>query len=224
MSVNIPCIGSVLPEDKASGSLPTNEKLLKKQSDSWSPQLCGVVEGLMEIFCRSTREHDVELGSVMCSGAYMFYGSHVRVIGDNCALFHEIKTSGLPINPRASSHRSRDESGSYKQGLLGTYGGQMEIVLPNNWGCILFGVSDYGSNPEHTWFQTENTSGEGASNLVYHSTVDFGLHKASGNLQVAQLGYSEHSEKNGKALIYNGQLPAQLLVATGCILLEVVVH
>lgn len=218
MPVTIPYPGIGLAEDanvvdfftmEPYPNVAEMERKLVKQSNAWDNNLCDIVEGLMEVFARSFRETDNTQTLLMASGAHLFRGSHVRVYGDNGVVFSLIQSApGLARNNRESSHVS---IGPQRQVLGNTvYGGQFELVFPGDFGSILFGVAAYNGQLAHTWFQAEATSGDGYMNIAWHTVVDFTLHKLSGK-QVGQLGYSEHTEKQHKALIYQGQLPASLL-------------
>ncbi|MGH7118760.1 MAG: hypothetical protein ACREFP_07190 [Acetobacteraceae bacterium] len=218
MAVTIPNAGIGLAEDanvldfftlEPYPNVAEMERKLIRQSNSRDNTLCDIVEGLMEIFFRSYRETDLTQTLLMASGAHLFRGSHVRIYGDNGVVFALIQGApGLHRNNRESSHVS---IGPQRQVLGNTaYGGQFELVFPGDFGSILFGVAAYNGQPAHTWFQAEATSGDGYVNIAWHTVVDFTLHKLSGK-QVGQLGYSEHTEKQNKALIYQGQLPANLL-------------
>jgi hypothetical protein len=144
----------------------------------------------------------------MASGAHLFRGSHVGIYGDGGVFALVQNAPGLHRNNRESSHVSLGPSRQVMGNTV--YRGQFEVVLPNDFGSILFGVAPYNGQAPHTWFQAEATSGDGFINIAWHTVVDFGLHKISGQ-QVGQLGYSEHTEKQGRALVYEGQLPSSLL-------------
>jgi hypothetical protein len=187
------------------------ERKLTAKSRTWSFEVCDIVDGLMDVFTRCYRETDPNRNQLLASGAHLFRGSHVRIYGDGGTVFAMLQQApGLRRNNRESSHVSLGPTRTVMGNTV--YGGQFELVLPGDFGSILFGVAGYNGQDPHTWFQAEATSGDGYMNILWHTVVDFSLHKISGQ-QVGQLGYSEHTEKQHKALIYDGQLPASLLYA-----------
>jgi hypothetical protein len=218
--VTVPYAGVGLEEDRNENdffmlepypNVGEMERTLIEKSNSWDNCLVDIVDGLMNAFSRCYREDDPNRRLLNASGAHLFRGSHVRLYGDGGVVFCLLQGApGVMKNNRESSHVSLGPSWTVMGNTV--YGGQYEIVLPDNFGSILFGVAGYRDQPPHTWFQAEATSGDGYMNILWHTVVDFALHKITGK-QVGQLGYSVHSEKQNKALIYEGLLPASLLSA-----------
>jgi hypothetical protein len=188
-----------IPNAGVSFDTAAEQKLLSA-SGAWNADTIAFVNGIMAVYIDCVAE-TAPTKQMADSGAKVFTGAHVRVAYDEGILYHRwSKHPKLAINSRYSSHASDKQ--------------QYEVVL-KDFGSVLFGVSAYGVfNKPHTWFQAERTSADTLMNTAKHTVVDFTLHKASGNQQVGQLGYSEHSEKKEDALLFvDLQLPPALLGA-----------
>lgn len=126
-------------------------------------------------------------------------GAHV-VVKDGGDRYGEWSSSGdLGAHNRSSSHYSDGKGlmawlNGTQRDPLHTGDQQRGFDIPGL-GHILFGTCKSGpeSGTKDTWFQFE-AHGTSARDVVPH-TMDWVVHKASGNSQVGPLGYSTRSEK-----------------------------
>ena len=131
-------------------------------------------------------------------------GAHV-VVEDGGSRYEDWSSDGdLGAHDRSSSHYSDGKGLMAKLNGTGrdplhTGDQQRGFDIPGL-GHILFGTCKTGpdSDEVNTWFQFE-AHGTSARDVVPH-TMDWVVHKASGNSQVGPLGYSTRSEKTGSQI------------------------